>query len=169
LEPSGWTYQIQNDLLINLNLAIEKSIFKINYMDISGLAIGKLGTYQTQLAVGMQFRAGLIPRSFNPFVAAKPNSIEYFANERKLPVWIFFDIFSHRIFHDATLNGGSFSDKNSYTIQASNTEKYTLEMASGISARVKNSSISIKLVYLSTEFKHGKAHKWGAISLMHNL
>ncbi|MDO8898538.1 MAG: lipid A deacylase LpxR family protein, partial [Bacteroidales bacterium] len=169
LEPKGWDFQISNDFLVNLNMQVERVLLSNSYSELSVFGTAKLGSYQTNLSSGFSFRTGLLPASFHPIAPSRSSSAKNHESGKALPIWFFADIRGKRVFHDASLNGGLLNKNSLYTISYANTNKYTLEVSTGISAAYRSSIIAIKLVYLSPEFTKGTEHRWGAISLMHNF
>ncbi|PKP49850.1 MAG: hypothetical protein CVT92_14875 [Bacteroidetes bacterium HGW-Bacteroidetes-1] len=169
LKPNGWKFQIKDDVLLNINVAIEKNILKTRNVEINIEGKAFLGTYQTKAATGLKFRAGILPLTFNPFATSKLFTIEHVQSEKHIPVWFFVDIHGNRIFYDASLNGGFFNKESPFVISGNNTMKYTLQLAMGVAASYKRTSITLKLIYLSPEFKQGVEHRWGALTLNYNL
>jgi lipid A 3-O-deacylase len=169
LEPKGWDFQISNDFLLNFNTHLEHVLLSNSHSELSVFGTIKLGSYQTNLSSGFSFRTGLLPSSFHPIAPSRSYSTNNYEPRQGLPVWFFADVRGKRVVHDASLNGGLFNKNSPYTISYANTNKYTLEVSTGISAAYRNSIIAIKLVYLSPEFSKGTDHRWGAISIMHNF
>lgn len=169
LEPKGWDYQISNDFLININTHLERVLLSNSYSELNVTGTARIGSYQTNISGGLSFRTGFLPSSPHPIAPSRSNSTNNYAQKKAMPIWFFADIQGKRVFHEASLNGGLFNKKSPYTISYANTNKYTLEVSTGISAAYRSSIIAIKLVYLSPEFSKGTEHRWGAISVMHNF
>lgn len=167
--PTGWDFQITNDVLINYNLKLEKRIFNRKSVDLTYNAIAQIGTHQTALGTGLSLRLGGLPFAFNFFPISQANTFEYIKNTHRFPIWFFANASIKAILHDATLFGGLFNKNRPYVVSRSSTNSINVQIATGIEGAIGRSLVSLKLVYLSPEIKTGTAHRWGAIGFIHNL
>lgn len=170
LYPSGWKYQIANDILLNYNMELNQTFIRNRLLEMNLLSAIGLGTYQSRASIGVHF-------SFSPFKKYFDQRPQNGGNTPQMhglqslqsPIIIFGGISAHLIGYDATLSGGIFNKSSPYTIPQHLIKRFTQEAVLGVAIINRNYSFGIKLVYLSPEFKGGRPHQWGTISISHML
>ena len=166
LEPTGWEFQIANDLLLNYNIELIKELVKTPTFRVNLNTKGMAGTYITSLTLGTSFSftpgIGLFKKRPQLNHASQENQHIVFNN---LPFILYGGIGGQLVAHNSTLSGGLLNTKSPYTFSSDELHSLIGQAHIGFAFVSRKSSIGIKLVYLTPEFKGGRAHQWGAISL----
>lgn len=160
--PAGWDGQIRTDLLLNYNLKLDYQIHKSNLMQAQLLTEVRAGSYKTNAATGLRFIIGNMQSNI-----AENNS--YPASGFHLPIWISAEAIGRFVYHDASLHGGLLNNSNPHFLNRSETNKLTFQLNLSTGFMLHKSMIALRVVYLSKEFKAGTDHRWGVISLSHQL
>jgi lipid A 3-O-deacylase len=158
-EPLGWENQVQNDLVLNYNLAFEKGIVSMRSLDLNIKATSALGTLYTNISGGFQFRAGIM----NPYFAsygysrAMVNKVKGYS---KFQAFGFVTSNVKLVGYDATLEGGMFNKTSVYTLSSSNLFPLVYQGTLGFTLSYAGIRLDVEQYLLSPEF-HGCAwHKW---------
>lgn len=161
LEPTGWAYQIKDDLLINLNVAIEKQLLHKRFVEISGETGIRLGTLKTGISASAQFKAGNIgaANGVSPIFRRTETS------GKGLYYYFFVSPSIHYILHDASLNGGIFMRNSPHVFSHSQIETIAGTIHTGFSVSYSVWELHADLTYISPAFKGGRDHKWGGIGI----
>ena len=168
LHPNGWKYQISNDILINYNLGVNKLLLQSRTMQFNVTSALKAGTYLSKASLGITLSIVPLHGYFKNRPQNGGNIPEISSLYLKQSPLVFYGGFNfHMIGYDATLLGGMFNKKSPYTIKKSKINRFISEVFMCLAFVSRNHSIGIKLVYLSPEFKGGRPHQWGSISLSH--
>lgn len=158
-EPLGWEYQIQDDLVLNYNIAYEKGILSSRRFDLNLNAAGALGTLYTNMEGGFQFRAGWI----NPYFGSHGYSRTLVSKAKgysKFQFFVFVTSSGKLVGYDATLEGGFFNKSSIYTLKGSEINRFTYRGTLGLTLSYGGVRLDIEQFLLSPEF-HGCAwHKW---------
>lgn len=167
LKPTGWDYQIANDLLINIDMSLQKS-FKINkFVEIAGNFDAGLGSYKTYLGASAQIRAGSF-RSFSTNIASSTiGLIPRF--DKSITYWFFLEPAIHFVAYDATLNGGMLNKSSPHRFSYNQIQHLTTQFNAGFSVFYRNTGLSLRWTRISPEFIGGSNHNWGNISLTQNF
>lgn len=153
--PLGWQHQIQNDVIINYQIQYEKQVLSLgNYFLLNAVAEARAGTLNNKLSGGINFMAGKFTKRFLPVTNKKRVEL-YLYGQSKLSI----------IGYDASLQGGIFNRKSVYTISAGDINRVTVQTDAGMILNMKKFYLSYSRSFLSKEFKTGKTHRWGGISL----
>jgi lipid A 3-O-deacylase len=163
-EPLGWEYQVQNDLVLNYTIAYEKGILSQKYFEVLLASTGNAGTLYTNLAGGIQLRAGWL----NPFFAnlgiAKKQALRD-ADLRKIQFFFFIKGSGKLVGYDATLQGGLFNNSSSYTLPSDEISRVVFQTSGGVSFTCNGIRLDVEQFVLSPEFKDGWWHKWVHVGL----
>jgi hypothetical protein len=158
-EPLGWEYQIQDDLVLNYNLAYEKGIFSNRRTDFNLDVTGALGTLYTNMAGGFQFRAGLMNPYFGSYGYSRMK-VDKAQGYSKLQIFVFITSLGKLVGYDATLEGGMFNRSSIYTLTSSDLYRLTYQGTVGFTLSYAGVRLDVEQFLLSPEF-HGCAwHKW---------
>lgn len=170
LYPYGWKYQIANDILLNYNMELNRTFIRNHFLEMNLHSAIGLGTYQSRASIGVHFSFSPFKKYFNHRPQNGGNTPQmYGLQSLQSPIIFFGRISAHLIGYDATLSGGMFNKSSPYTIPQHLIKRLTQEAELGIAIINRNYSFGIKLVYLSPEFKGGRPHQWGSISISHML
>jgi lipid A 3-O-deacylase len=166
--PLGWEYQIQNDLVLNYDLSIEKGIYNSRSMDFNLNGTGSLGTLYTNISGGFLFRTGIQ----NPYfvnLGQSKRQINRENNFRNTQFLLFITSRGKLIGYDATLQGGVFNKSSVYTISSSNISRVVYEGSAGITFVYSGIRLDVEQFILSPEFRSGWWHKWVHIAFTFSL
>ncbi|MCK9451687.1 MAG: lipid A deacylase LpxR family protein [Bacteroidales bacterium] len=167
LKPTGWDYQIANDLLINVDMNLQKA-FKINkYIEMAGGVDVGLGTYKTYMGASAQLRAGNFRSFSNNISSSTIGLIPRF--DKSISYWFFLEPAFHFVAYDATLNGGMLNKSSPHRFSYDQIHHLTTQFNAGFSVFYRNTGLSLRWTRISPEFIGGKKHNWGNISLTHNF
>jgi lipid A 3-O-deacylase len=154
--PHGWEYQLQNDILINYQVNYEKQLFAVaNNFLWNTTAEARAGTLNDKISAGCNFMAGRFNKRFLPVNYIKRKTECYFYSQARL----------NGIAYDASMQGGLFNRKNPYIIAEGDITRITFQVDAGIIVNFKNLYLSYTQSFLTKEFRSGKYHRWGGVSV----
>lgn len=158
-EPLGWENQIQDDLVLNYNLAYEKGVFSTRRIDLNLNAVGALGTLYTNMGGGFQFRAGLINPFFDSYGYSRMK-VSKAKGYSRFQAYLFLTSLGRLVGYDATLEGGMFNKSSIYTIKSSELSRFTYQGTLGITLSYAGIRLDVEQFLLSPEFQGCSWHKW---------
>jgi lipid A 3-O-deacylase len=165
-EPNGWVFQVQNDLLINFNLNLEKTVYSSPKFD-AGLVAGiKAGSLHTNASGGVYARYG----SFGPYFRQAGTTTSMHIDPQHhhaIQYWFFGRASNNLVWHDATLNGGLFNKNSPHTFSRHQMNRQVFEAEMGGVFVYKQYGLQFGYTYLSPEFTGGREHFWGSIKLFY--
>ena len=154
--PHGWEYEIRNDFIINYQLNHEKQLVAAGnnfLLNVTGEA--RIGTLNDKLCGGINFMAGRFNKRFTPVGDKKRKAEYYFYAQGR----------GNIIGYDASMQGGLFNRKSPYVIAAKDVNRVTFQADAGIIVNFKKLYLSYTQSYLTKEFRTGKYHRWGGVSV----
>lgn len=164
IEPVGWENQIQNDMVLNYTVEVEKGLYNPGPFDLNIFGRGQIGTLYDNLGTGVRVRLGRFNPYFEmPWLAGK-NSIEG-TDGHNWQYGIFASAMAQVIFYNATLQGGLFNSNNNYTIPAEDLERIVLQASAGIYIAYQQFGLTYEQFYVSPEFKEAYDFRWGHLNL----
>jgi lipid A 3-O-deacylase len=158
--PLGWETQINNDIVADFRVQVEKTISGSENFQIGAIAAAEAGTLYDNLMAG--FRVHASRNSLSAFTSSFENPKEA---RRKPELQGYFQGEGRIIGYDATLQGGIFNHDNIYTLQVDQVEHIVLKAEAGVSLRYLQYGLELGQSLLSPEYNGGKMHKWGRITL----
>lgn len=154
--PHGWQHQIQNDIIINYQLNYEKKLLSAgNNFLLNSTGEARLGTLNDKLSGGFNFMAGRFNKRFSSVVQHKRKTEYYLYGQSRL----------NFVGYDASLQGGLFNRKSPYTITGNDISRVTYQADAGIILNLKRLYLSYTQSFLTKEFRTGKYHRWGGVSI----
>ena len=154
--PKGWHNQIQNDLILNYKVNIEKNFINSNALLLNGNVETIAGTSNDKFSTGLNVMMGKMNDPFQSYETT---------GNRKWELYFFGHSFVNVVGYDASLQGGVFNRKSPYTLSGSEITRFTLQNQIGLMFRHKKFSLELSESFLSKEFKTGISHLWGGIGL----
>jgi hypothetical protein len=158
-QPQGWDHQINNDLILNYKVNLEKNFIGEEFFMLNGSAEAVAGTMNDKLSAGLSLMIG---KMNDPYNSSPPS-------DKKWLFYFFGHSFISAVGYDATLQGGMFNKKSPYTIPVSDINRLTLQNQIGAMLRCKNVSIELSESFLSKEFATGRSHIWGGLGIAIDL
>lgn len=151
--PLGWQHQVQNDLILNYAVRLDKELLSYRSLSaLNGLGEVNLGTYQNNLSLGLDFSFG----HKNNVLSGKENKFQYF---------IYLQSKLKAVAYDASLMGGLINRSSDYTIKYSAINKIVAEEHLGFVIQFPHVYFGVDLGFITPEFAGGKSHAWGGIRL----
>ncbi len=154
--PAGWDYQINNDIIVNYALKVEKSLISNKNFEINATTKINAGTLFDDLSAGLFMRTG----SFIPVYRGMPLS-----KNNKLRYWFFIKSNLKGVIYDATLQGGMFSN-SPYTIPGNQINRLVFTASAGLAFYYYSIGLELENFYQTPEFKGALDFKWGRINLV---
>ena len=167
LKPTGWDYQIANDLLINIDMSLQKALKLNRFVEIAGNFEAGLGTYKSYLGTSAQLRLGNFRSFSNNISTSTIGLIPHF--DKSITYWFFVEPAIHFVAYDATLNGGMLNKSSPHKFTNEQIHPITTQFNTGFSVFYRNTGLSLRWTRISPEFIGGNNHNWGNISLTHNF
>lgn len=160
----GWYAQVNNDLLINIEQRSGYRIWWNPLADLSGGFTIAAGTMETFMAGHMMLRFGRRNFQFgssglrNQDGAVWPWSLFFFLKaEGKI------------LFHDATLHGGLFSQKDQhFLIDYPTTKPFQPALEAGMAVSRNNWSLILQARHNRPLFNGGLPHTWGGLTIRYH-
>ncbi len=150
--PEGWPNQIQNDVVINYEVAHEKQLYRYkNIFALRSNALARLGTLHTGAQFGVNMSVGIIN---NPF------KIE---GNRGLQLYLYAQPLVHLVGYDATLQGGLFNNTSNYTIENKDVNRVVGQGNYGIVLKTKSIYMEYCQSIQTKEHKSGTFYRWGGV------
>lgn len=157
IQPLGWENQLKTNYLINYNLKFERGLFNKKHREIIGQTALRVGTFYTDLSLGLTGRMGF----FSPYFSNL--GMDKYSTYRKSN-FQFYGILKGNVkavAYNATLQGGLFNDQSVYTVSDSRITRVVVEGMAGFVLTYKRIGLEYSKFYLSPEFKEGLEHHWG--------
>jgi hypothetical protein len=151
--PIGWQHQIKNDVILNYQLNIEKKLLVTDAFLLNGAAELRAGTLHDRIGGGINFMTGHFN---NPYKTEKKKKVQYYLYAQSR---------INFIGYDATMQGGIFNRKSPYTISSGNVSRITFQADAGLVLHFQKLFLGYNQSFLSKEFRTGKTHRWGGVSL----
>ncbi|NMD16841.1 MAG: lipid A deacylase LpxR family protein, partial [Bacteroidales bacterium] len=165
-KPIGWKHQIHDDIVLQYQAEIEKSLFFVPGHDITLESRLQAGTLYDKLSAGFAYRFARFDRRYTNDLPQRNKSViwkDFFAGAQ---IEFFTKVEATTVFYDATLQGGMFNHSSPYTLRKKDVERYLMMTSAGITTMFKGISLGANVYLLSPEFAQQKRwHKWGRIIL----
>lgn len=155
LDALGWSYQIRNGFLCNINLGYEQRLIHQGVFHWNAIANSAIGSYQQNLEFGTAVHFG--PKLFFQEKALPKSSKRFshaFSASTKLRV----------VAHDASLQGAYFQNYT-YGLAPSDVNRYVLFSSLQYQMRYENFQCRLVQNFISPEFKQGLSHRWVGIEI----
>jgi lipid A 3-O-deacylase len=154
--PHGWQNQIRNDIIINYQLNFEKKLVSAgNNFLLNATAEARIGTLNDKLSGGFNFMAGRFNKRFSSLTSKSKKAEYYLYGQGRL----------NFIGYDASMQGGLFNRNSPYTISGGDVTRATFQADAGVIVNFRKLFLSYTQSYLTKEFRTGKYHRWGGVSI----
>ena len=163
--PVGWNNQIANDLVLNYNVILQKSVFFNNHNDLSIAPEIMAGTLFTNASAGVQYRWSKYSNFYSDPFPVKKTTDQWKDILHKVQYSFFAKTAVTGVLYDATLQGGVFNKTSLYTISNERMNRLVMNTSVGFEMSYKQFSLDFSAFMLSPEFDPQKRwHKWGRIN-----
>jgi len=167
----GWTFQIQNNVTLNLSGEYNKLLFRCSFLDASITSNINLGNEFTGIGTGSLIRIGRFNQLFNS-ASTQSTAIRSFKTPSAHSSEFFF-YYKPRINiigYDATIEGGLFKRQANIFEVTSKPKRVVFTNEVGITYSVNRIGINIGATYSSKEVKEMEhAAQWGSITLLYRF
>ncbi|HQV53140.1 MAG: lipid A deacylase LpxR family protein [Flavobacteriales bacterium] len=152
IEPLGWQFQIQNDVIVNYALQFDQRLIASRFAEISGGAGATVGSFRTHADVNLRGEIGLFNSHFD-----EPVDIL-----KKLRISTFLQGNARFVGYDATFQGGLFNTYDPHVIAPTNMERIVLFAEGGVTLRYRGIGLSYTKSFITRQFTTGRDHAWGS-------
>jgi lipid A 3-O-deacylase len=156
IQPEGWHNQIQNDLVLNYQVNLEKEVYqyKNNFL-ISLYGSARAGTLSDKVTGGFTTNLGNFR---SPFCRQDPrnHSFQWYA---------YFNLTGNAVAYDATLQGGLFNHSSVYTIENAQISRLTLQDKFGLVLIFHSLYLEYYRTGLTEEFYTSIYHRTGGLQI----
>ncbi len=170
--PSGWQYQIRNNIGVNLTTSYDRLLFRKNRFDLAGNLQANLGTTFTGAGAGLTLRFG----KFNPLYHSVSTSGLVAKNRvikeaRRREFFFYLKSAVNYIAFDATVQGSLFPDKVLNLAEITgDTAPFVLSQEVGGALTAGRWVFNLAAIFKSREVKTMvKAHQWGTATFLYRF
>ncbi len=162
VEPQGWQYQIENDLVLNYRVGFEKNIIHSNIFLLNGLGMVDIGTLESKITAGGTFILGKL----NDVLKGTFGNTSSSPNPKKFNFHLYAQPVVNAVLYDATLQGGLiFNPDSPYVVESSEMAPITFQGTAGIVIEFESLYLQYSQSVISEEFAGAVNHRWGGISV----
>ncbi len=162
-EPMGWQYQIENGLVINYELGVEKNLLQIGKgFLMNGFVNAHAGSVNTKVSSGFVLMAGRMNSSITSIFSKEKRR---YAQKEQVSFHVYLQPMINAVGYDATLQGRLFNHSSPYTISSDQIERFTLQANYGAVLLYRRVYLEYFKTIISKEFETGLYHRWGGIRI----
>ncbi len=169
IEPVGWNNQINNSIVIDYSINLDKGIISNPHFELNLTAGGNLGTVFNNLSSGLYFRTGSFIPVFRGLATSMNSNLTNYKERSPLQYWFFVSAEANLVLYDATLQGGLFSSRNAYTIESKDINRIVANLSVGFAMYYNKVGVEFQNFYLSPEFKNAYDFRWGRIKFVYQF
>ncbi len=153
--PQGWDYQVQNDLILNYDLQIEKGIINTDVASFGIKGQGRLGTLHTDLEAGLWFR-----------IDARKGYFKRFGPSGEPGFNVVFSLSANTryVFYDATLQGGVFNKTSPYVLGPNDLLRWIGSVEGRLTFELYEHQLEAYTRFASPHFHIADPHGWIGIT-----
>jgi len=156
--PKGWDNQVQNDLIINYDLQVEKG-FTHHEMALFGVkGKGRLGTLNTDLEAGLWLRLDARNGYFNRLGPMGGPGLN---------VVFGLSATASYIFYDATLQGGMLNRSSPYIVPPEHMTRWLGKLEGTLTLELSLHQLEFYTQISSPRFELAEPHGWVGIAYKH--
>ncbi|SMB81838.1 conserved hypothetical protein-like [Hymenobacter roseosalivarius DSM 11622] len=156
--PRGWDYQVQNDLVLGYQVAVEKQLAAgSKFAELVGTARASVGTLNTLAATGLLVRVGKMNPYFNNLGVS---SAAGRAGGQKFQIYAQSRLEGRVVGYNATMQGGMLNRQNPYTLKASQLKRGVVQGSGGLVLAYGGVRFEPSATWVSPEFRGGRTHRW---------
>ncbi|MGB3143729.1 MAG: lipid A deacylase LpxR family protein [Maribacter sp.] len=153
--PGGWDNQIQNDIVLNYKIQLEKQLLRYrNILSLQSIASVQVGTLFTNVSMGLNNTLGILDTPFSN--SDKNSAFKFYAYAQPRIAFVGYD---------ATLQGGIFTTDNPYIISSGNMERFTAQLDYGLILKCNRLYMEYNRTSITREYSSGRAANWGGFKI----
>lgn len=155
-QPEGWHNQIQNDLVLNYQVNVEKAVYEYqNLFLVSAYGSARLGTLSDKISAGFTASLGNFTSPYLPCSLPK----------KAFQWYVYFHLAGNAVGYDATLQGGVFNHSSVYTIDAGEVNRFTLQDKYGLVLIFRSLYLEYYRTGMTEEFATSIYHRTGGLQI----
>ena len=170
--PSGWEYQIDNNVELNLSAEYNKLLTRGSWIDVSLTSYANLGNGFSGAGVGPLIRLGDFNQLFNS-VSTQSTAIQSSNYTRLHPHELFFYYKPQINFvaYDATIQGSLFGSKSPNSMEITlDPERFIFSNQLGIGYSGKRFVLDAAAIFHTKDVKQMvQSHQWGTVTLLYRF
>jgi len=153
--PKGWDYQVQNDVILNYDLMVDKELLRdgVSVFGLKGIA--RMGTLHTDFSGGIWYRLDMGQDYFERLGPGTENKFNlYFQMEGT----------GRFVIYDATLQGGLFNTTSPYVIPAESVNRLVSDINMSLVFEIFGHQLGLYQHIISPRFSESAWHGWLGIN-----
>lgn len=170
--PSGWQYQVDNDLELNLSAEYNRLLKRSSWIDVSLTSYANLGNGFSGLGIGPLFRFGDFNQLFNS-VSTQSTAIQsaVAAPLHSHELFFYYKPQFNLVAYDATVQGSLFGSRSPGSMEVTlDAERFVFSNQLGIGYSGKRFVIDAAAVFHTKDVKQMvQSHQWGSVTLLYRF
>jgi lipid A 3-O-deacylase len=170
--PSGWQYQVDNDLELNLSAEYNRLLTRGSWIDVSLTSYANLGNGFSGLGIGPLFRLGDFNQLFNS-VSTQSTAIQsaVAAPLHSHELFFYYKPQFNLVAYDATVQGSLFGSRSPGSMEVTlDAERFVFSNQLGIGYAGKRFVIDAAAVFHTKDVKQMvQSHQWGSVTLLYRF
>lgn len=170
--PSGWQYQVDNSLVLNLSAEYNRLLARGSWIDVSFTGYANLGNGFSGAGLGPLFRLGNFNQLFNSVsmqsTAIQPGSV---APLHTHELFFYYKPQFNLIAYDATVQGSLFSSRSPSSMEVTlDPERFVFSNQLGIGYSGKRFVVDAAAILHTKDVKQMvQSHQWGSVTLLYRF
>jgi lipid A 3-O-deacylase len=170
--PSGWEYQVDNNLELNLSAEYNRLLTRASWIDVSLTSYANLGNGFTGAGVGPLFRLGNFNQLFNSVstqsTAIQPGGATPLHSHE---LFFYYKPQFNVVAYDATVQGSLFGTHNPNSMEITlDPERFVFSNQLGIGYSGKRFVVDAAAIFHTKDVKQMvQSHQWGTVTLLYRF
>jgi hypothetical protein len=170
--PSGWQYQVDNDLELNLSAEYNRLLTRGSWIDVSLTSYANLGNGFSGLGIGPLFRLGDFNQLFNS-VSTQSTAIQS-ATATPLhshELFFYYKPQFNLVAYDATVQGSLFGSKSATSMEVTlDPERFVFSNQLGVAYSGKRFVVDAAAIFHTKDVKQMvQSHQWGSVTVLYRF
>lgn len=165
--PSGWEYQVDNNVVLNLSAEYNKLIARGKYIDVSLAGYANLGNGFSGAGLGPLVRLGSFNQLFHS-ISTQSTAIQNddVAPLHKNELFLYYKPQFNYVAYDATIQGGLFTTRSTASEEITLTkEPFIFSQQVGVAFTTRRLTFDIYAIFHSIDVKQMKSsHQWASVT-----
>ncbi|MEW6469899.1 MAG: lipid A deacylase LpxR family protein [Bacteroidota bacterium] len=156
IDPRGWQHQVSDAVIVNYHFRYEKPVLMKKSLELIPFFGLRAGTLYDHAEAGINLRTGRMNAYFD----------QYRRGTKKIMIYAELTGQVRTVAYNATLQGGLFSGYNPYVIPGADIERLLLRGGGRLVLRFPGIALIYSRTWTSPEFRAGRRHGWGGITVV---
>ena len=170
--PSGWEYQIDNNLELNLSAEYNRLLARTSWIDVTLTSYANLGNGFTGAGIGPLFRLGSFNQLFNS-VSTQSTAIQSrsFTPLNPHELFFYYKPQFNVVLYDATVQGSLFGTRSAGSMEITqNIERLMFSNQFGVGYSGKRFVLDVAAIFHTKDVKEMvRSHQWGSVTLLYRF